>query len=53
MIKTLDYYNKNADDFIQGTISVDFVVTQDKFIERLESGAYGHVLLSCICRKTN
>ena len=39
MINTLDYYNQNADDFIQGTISVDFAATQDKFIKRLASGA--------------
>ena len=39
MINTLDYYNQNADDFIQGTISVDFAATQDKFINKLEPGA--------------
>ena len=33
MINTLDYYNQNADDFIKGTISVDFVATQDRFIK--------------------
>ena len=30
--KTIDYYNKNADSFIQGTVSVDFKETQDKFL---------------------
>ena len=40
MFNTLDYYNHNVDDFIQGTISVDFVATQDRFIKRLESGAF-------------
>jgi len=39
MINTLDYYNQNADDFIQGTISVDFASTQDRFIKRIAPGA--------------
>lgn len=30
--KTIDYYNQNADSFIQGTVSVDFKETQDKFL---------------------
>lgn len=34
--KTLDYYNKNADSFVQGTVSVDFRETQDRFLRRLE-----------------
>lgn len=33
--KTLDYYNQNADAFIQGTVSVDFQKTQDRFLEKL------------------
>lgn len=33
--KTIDYYNENADSFIQGTISVDFKKTQDKFLQLL------------------
>ena len=33
--KTRDYYNKNADSFIQGTVSVDFKETQDKFLKLL------------------
>lgn len=33
--KTLDYYNKNAEAFIQGTVSVDFKETQDKFLQLL------------------
>ncbi len=32
---TLDYYDKNADDFIKGTVSVDFSKMQDKFISLL------------------
>lgn len=35
--KTIDYYDKNADSFVQGTVSVDFKETQDKFL-RLLSG---------------
>lgn len=33
--KTLDYYNQNADQFVKGTVSVDFKKTQNKFIETL------------------
>ena len=33
--KTLDYYNQNADSFVESTVSVDFKKTQDKFIEIL------------------
>lgn len=34
--KTLDYYNKNADNFVSNTISVDFKRTQDKFLDKLQ-----------------
>lgn len=37
---TLDYYNKNAKDFISNTISVDFKSTQDKFLSCLDFGAH-------------
>ena len=37
---TLNYYNQNADSFIQGTVSVDFSQVQDKFLERLNEGDY-------------
>lgn len=30
--KTLEYYNKNAESFINGTVNVDFKETQDKFL---------------------
>lgn len=33
--KTLDYYNQNANQFIDGTVSVDFKKTQDKFLKAL------------------
>lgn len=36
--KTLDFYNKNADTFVAGTVSVDFKETQDKFLNRLKPG---------------
>jgi len=35
MSETLDFYNLNADDFVNGTISVDFSDTQNKFIKKL------------------
>lgn len=34
--KTLDYYNQNADAFVEGTVLVDFKKTQDKFIDALK-----------------
>lgn len=36
--KTLDYYNRNADTFFSGTVSVDFTQTQDKFLYYLNDG---------------
>ena len=33
--KTINYYNQNADAFIQGTVSVNFKETQDKFLRQL------------------
>ena len=38
--KTLDYYNQNAEAFVANTVSVDFKQTQDKFVNRLETGDY-------------
>ena len=38
--KTLDYYNQNAETFVSNTVSVDFKQTQDKFINRLETGNF-------------
>ena len=40
MDNTLDYYNKNADEFVQGTLSVDFKQTQDRFLDKLPDRAY-------------
>jgi len=39
MINTLDYYNKNANQFVQGTVSIDFSDTQDRFLRRLSANA--------------
>ena len=33
--QTIAYYNQNAASFIQGTVSVDFQMTQDKFLNAL------------------
>ena len=33
--KTLNYYNQNADSFIEGTVSVNFKEVQDKFLQLL------------------
>ena len=36
---TLNYYNTNAQDFVQGTVDVDFHITQDRFLAQLKEGA--------------
>ena len=33
--KTLNYYNQNADSFLEGTVSVNFKEVQDKFLQML------------------
>lgn len=33
--KTLDYYKQNADNFVKGTVDVDFKETQDRFLKEL------------------
>lgn len=38
--KTLEYYNVNAQTFAAGTVSVVFEETQNRFLERLEPGAF-------------
>ena len=40
MDNTLIYYNKNANQFVQGTLYVDFKQTQDKFLNKLTPSAY-------------
>ena len=36
---TLNYYNTHAKDFVQGTVAVDFHITQDRFLAQLAAGA--------------
>lgn len=38
MDNTLKYYEENANQFVQGTVSVDFKQTQDKFLDKLKIG---------------
>ena len=38
--KTLEYYNENAKNFVENTVSVDFEKTQQKFTNLLNEGAY-------------
>ena len=46
MNKTLEYYNENADKFILGTLNVDMITIQKKFISYISKG--GKVLdLGC------
>ena len=36
---TLSYYNARAQEFVQGTVAVNFHITQDRFLAQLEKGA--------------
>ena len=36
---TINYYNAHAQEFVQGTVAVDFSITQDRFLAQLEKGA--------------
>ena len=38
MDNTLEYYNKNAEEFVQGTLSVNFTETQERFLAKLSVG---------------
>ena len=40
MGNTLIYYNKNAEEFVQGTLLVDFKQTQDRFLNKLNARDY-------------
>lgn len=40
MDNTLNYYNKFANEFTHGTFSVDFSEIQQRFMDKLMSGAY-------------
>lgn len=37
---TLNYYNSNAVDFYQNTVSVEFIDTQSKFLSKLDKNAH-------------
>ncbi len=39
MSTTIDYYNINAEKFVEGTVAVDFKETQDRFLEKLKENA--------------
>ena len=38
MDDTIEYYNKNAEQFVQGTLAVDFTATQERFLLKLTEG---------------
>lgn len=40
MNETLDYYNQNAESFVDGTIAVDFEETQLRFTSKLKAGDF-------------
>lgn len=37
---TINYYNEKTQDFIYSTVNVDFTATQDKFINKLQTGCH-------------
>lgn len=37
--QTLNYYNTNAQEFVEGTVGVDFHITQDRFLAQLAAEA--------------
>lgn len=39
MDNTIEYYNKNAEEFVQGTLSVNFTATQERFLSKLSVGS--------------
>lgn len=39
MNNTIQYYNQNAEQFVQGTLSVDFMATQERFLSKLSVDA--------------
>ena len=36
----MSYYNENAQDFAEGTLNVDFSLSQNKFLDKLNEDAY-------------
>lgn len=39
MYNSLEYYEKNAKKFVEGTIDVEFIETQNKFLNKLANGS--------------
>ncbi len=39
MVNTIDYYNRNVQSFVDGTVSVDFTQIQNVFLELLPKEA--------------
>ena len=37
---TINYYNEKTQDFIDSTVNVDFTATQDKYINKLQTGCH-------------
>lgn len=37
--KSIEYYNANAEKFVEGTVSVDFGITQNRFLNKLSPNA--------------
>lgn len=37
---TIDYYNKNANQFVENTVNVEFHHMQNRFLEKLQNGDY-------------
>lgn len=40
MNHTIDYYNKNANQFMETTSNVDFVMNQNRFLNKISDGAH-------------
>lgn len=38
--KTINYYDTNAKEFVEGTLNVNFKATQDKFVNKLPAKGY-------------
>ncbi len=43
-MRTLDYYEKNAKRFAEGTVAVDFTATQNRFLDKLQPGGGGFLI---------
>ena len=38
--KTLTFYNEHTQDFVEGTVTVDFHEVQDRFLQYVKEGSY-------------